>query len=327
MQVISESAPARFRQAVVFCLDPAWLPFGAFAARQIALLPQPRLFDICIVSTEPLSMPASLQDLGLRLLQIEARDTFSEQDVANRHGAAAYVRLAVPDLLMDDYERILYLDSDIFVHGGDFNSLFSVDLGGHCLGAVRVVTQWTAPSRQRHEFAALGLKAAAYFNSGVLLIDVATYCRAEIKQKALKLGVEKGHLFKAQDQSLLNVCLYGAWAELSPVWNWQWYRKAPFFEALAAPNIVHMIGPQKPWHEAGRACIPMHYRKAYAEFMAAYFPDFPQVEVKPPARMRTNGWWTLMGLRHVLRRRSLVRYLDRFPACTTVHFPDGSKGG
>lgn len=321
MQIIAESCTARHRLAVVFCLNPAWLPFGAFAARQIALLPGPRNFDICIASTEHLTLPDGLKDLGFRVLQIDVGSMLSEQDTATRHGDAAYLRLAIPDLIKDDYDRVLYLDSDIFVHGGDLNKLLEVDLGGLCLGAVRVVTQWGSPDRQRREFSALGLPPAPYFNSGVLLIDVAAYRTAEITRKALDLGAQKGHLLFSHDQSLLNVCLYRAWAELSPVWNWQWYVKAPFFEALAAPNIVHMIGPVKPWHVPGRACMSVVYRKAYDSFLAAYFPDVQRVPQRAPERMRKGWWWFLVGLRHVLRRRSLLRYLDRFPTETSVHLP------
>lgn len=321
MRVIAESGPAVHRRAVVFCLNPAWLPFGAFAARQIALLPGSRSFDICIASTEQLDLPEGLKDLGLRVLQIEIGAMLSQQDTATRHGDAGYLRLAMPDLLKADYDRILYLDSDIFVHGGDFNKLFEVDLGGLCLGAVRVVTQWGSPERQRHEFAALDLAPAPYFNSGVLLIDVPAYIAAEVTRKALDLGAEKGHLFRSHDQSLLNVCLYRAWAELSPVWNWQWYVKAPFFAELAGQNIVHMIGPVKPWHDPGRACISLLYRKAYDSFLAAYFPDVQRVPQYAPDRMRKGWWWFLVGLRHVLRRRRFLRYLDRFPTETTVHLP------
>lgn len=321
MQIVTQSTAAAHRWAIVFCLNSSWLPFGAMAARQIALLPGQRNFDICIASTEPLSLPDGLQNLDIRLLQIDTADSLAQQDTKTRHGTAAYLRLAMPELLKDDYDRILYLDSDIFVHGGDFNKLFGVELGGRCLGAVRDFPQWIAPNRQRHEFAALGLQPAAYFNSGVLLIDVAPYRAAEITRKALELGAEKGHLLKAQDQSLLNICLYRDWAELSPVWNWQWYLKGTFFEMLAGPNVVHMIGPVKPWHEAGRACMSMLYRKAYASFLKAHFPEVPRIEPQTPARMLSGGWWLLAAVRHVLRRRGLIRYLDRFPTETTVHLP------
>jgi len=321
LRIITESSAAKHRRAVVFCLNPAWLPFGAFAARQIALLPGPRNFDICIASTEHLTLPEGLKDLGFRVLQIDVGSMLSEQDTSKRQGAATYLRLAIPDLFKDDYDRVLYLDSDIFVHGGDLNKLLEVDLGGLCLGAVRDVTQWGSPDRQRHEFSALGLPPAPYFNSGVLLIDVAAYGTAEITRKALQLGAEKGHLFTLNDQPLLNVCLYRAWAELSPVWNWQWCGKVPFFEALAGPNIVHMIGAVKPWHEPGRACMSVLYRKAYASFLAAYFPEVQRVPQHAPDRMRTGRWWCLAGLRHVLHRRRLLRYLDRFPTETTVRLP------
>lgn len=321
MRIVAESGPSNHRQAVVFCLNRAWLPFAAMAARQIALLPGKRDFDICLASVEPLVLPEELGSLGLRLLRIDVGDLLAGLHGPSQHPSETYLRLAMPDLLAENYDRILYLDSDVFVQGGDISALLSVDLGGRCVGAVRVVTQWGSPQRQRHEFAIMGLKPAPYFNAGVLLIDIIAYRKLDITRKALELGGAKGKLFKAHDQSLLNVCLHGAWAELSPAWNWQWFLKAPFFEALAGPNVVHMIGTTKPWHEPGRVCMSMLYQKAYASFLAAYFPEYPRVEPQIPYRMRTRFWWFLTGLRHVLRRARILRFLDRFPTETTVHLP------
>jgi hypothetical protein len=321
MRIVAQSHPAKHRSAVVFCVNRQWLPFAAVAARQIALLPLPRQFDICIASTDPIDLPAPLSALGLRLIRIDIADLLASQKTSGRLGAESYLRLAMPDLLAGDYDRLLYLDADVFVHGGDFNALFRVDLGGRCLGAVRDQPQWRKPQRQKKEFRVMGLNPAAYFNSGVLLIDVPAYRTADITGKALALGRAKGHLFTLHDQSLLNICLYRNWAELSPVWNWQWFKKAPFFELLAAPNIVHFIGPSKPWTEPGKSVIPLTYRKAYGEVLTAFFPDVPPVGVQAHPRMRTGFWWFLAFCRHQLRLRPLLRYLDRFPTETTVHLP------
>ncbi|MFN3970072.1 MAG: glycosyltransferase family 8 protein [Gemmobacter sp.] len=321
MRIVAQTGAAAHRRAVVFCLNAAWLPYGAFAARQIALLPGRRDFDICIASTEPLVLPEGLRDLGLRLVQIDVGDFAVGQQTDTRLGAESYVRLVMPELLEGDYDRILYLDADIFVSGGDFGALMDADLGGLCVGAVRDQLMWRPSARPPPEFGAAGLEGGDYFNSGVMLIDIPAFLAADVCRRALALGREKGHLFASHDQSLLNVCLHGAWAELSPVWNWQWYLARPFYDMIVAANIVHFITPLKPWRESGKACMAMGYRKAYAAFLSAYFPDVPRAEPRVPPRMRSGWWWFVNGLRHVQRRGQLLRYLDRFPTDTTVHLP------
>ena len=56
------------------------------------------------------------------------------------------------------------------------------------------------------------------------------------------------------DQDLLNGALIGEWAEISPLWNWQYTRATMLFEAMEGAHVVHFIGAKKPWtHDRGAA--------------------------------------------------------------------------
>ncbi|WP_162300825.1 glycosyltransferase family 8 protein [Alkalilacustris brevis] len=311
MKIIEQTQPARFDKAVVFCCDDNYLPFALFAARQIALLPGERDYDICIVSADMVDLPQSLQGLGLRVCRVDLDDMFEGQSLNGHFTEASYIRLGLPMAIGDAYRRILYLDSDVFVEGGDLSALMEIDMGAHCVAAVRDIWQWFTPGRPAAEFDTAGLSQASYFNSGVLVIDSAAYQLQNILDQCLETGRRLNGKLLLVDQSLLNIALHKKWAELPPKWNWQLSMKRPFFEQIEGPNIIHFISWAKPWNGDAKGGLPPRYRKAYARFLKAYFPHI-QVEEPTRNRLREPLSLLIILLRHVATRRKLLRYLDRF---------------
>lgn len=118
---------------------------------------------------------------------------------------------------------------------------------------------------------------------------------------------------RRNDQTLLNGVLKGDWAELSPVWNWQYSQRAQLFEAMTSANILHFIGPTKPWNALpGR--LPPRFGHELARFLDVYFPE-RRIEVPVGPRPDQMG---KMLVRHFLSRRRMARYLARFPTETSV---------
>jgi hypothetical protein len=114
------------------------------------------------------------------------------------------------------------------------------------------------------------------------------------------------------DQSLLNIALDGGWAELSPVWNWQWTWSSRHFAELAGPRLIHFIGPRKPWADTGCE-FPPRFRAGYAGFAARHWPARGDIAAVDPAR---PGWPRKLrrGLvKHWMAVPAMHRYLDRFP--------------
>ena len=127
------------------------------------------------------------------------------------------------------------------------------------------------PDGGPNSFRRLGLGPAPVFNSGVLLIDVAAFNAQDVLERCLAFGASHPPARIGLDQDLLNAVLHGGWAELSPVWNWQYTWASRLFEAMADAHVVHFIGPKKPWtHERGE--LPLRFRRAYRRFFAAHFP-------------------------------------------------------
>jgi hypothetical protein len=219
---LQASAPATSDRAVVFACDGRYLPYALFAAARIAALHPARDFDMCICALgETLSVPSNLAPLGMRVCRVETGGALAGLRLDARRTEAAYLRLALPAAFGGEYARLLYLDSDVFPQGGDWRALIGLDLRGRPIGAVRDNLQWRAPRRNPLQFRRLGLGPASYFNSGLMLIDVAAYNGQEVLERCLALAAARPDRLVGLDQELLNAVLHGDWAELSPVWNWQ----------------------------------------------------------------------------------------------------------
>ena len=233
-----------------------------------------------------------------------------------RRSEAAYLRLALPAAFAGEYRRILYLDADVFVQGGDFAALLEVDIGAHPLAAVRDNMQWRTPGRVVPSYKRLGLAGSKVFNSGVLLIDVAAFNGQEVLERCLAFGKAHPPERIGLDQDLINAVLHGGWAEISPVWNWQYTWASRLFEAMADAHVVHFIGPKKPWSHAGGE-LPLRFRRAYRAFFAEHFPDAPIGE-DGVAPMANRAFLAKSLGKHLISLGKMAAYLERFPSDLTV---------
>lgn len=311
------SRSANSRQCVAFCLDEGYLPFALFAAHQIIAKTEASDFDICICSIAALQIPETLCHPRLRSVQIDIDHMFDGFYRDERRNDLTYLRLALPEAMGKDYDRILYLDSDIWVSGGDFDALMSVDIAPHATAAVRDTMQWRTPTRMAKEFTTFGLSNKPYFNAGIMLIDTQAFNRQGLLARALEFGRSNGSKMAHADQTLLNCILHGDWAEMSPVWNWQYSWSARVFEAMAAPNIVHFIGARKPWSDP-EGILPPAFRRGFQSFTNRHFPQRSDFPAGPPAILHT-GFIRRMLFRNILSAGRMRRYVSRFPTELTVY--------
>lgn len=167
-----------------------------------------------------------------------------------------WYRVLLPDLL-PDLDRTLYLDTDTLVLDS-LEPLWGTDLEGFYLGAVHNVFE-PEFTRRPHE---LGLDSAdGYFNSGVLLMNLAEMRRDHCAPRILEYARENASRLLWPDQDALNVVLGRRRRALHPRWNCQnslfyfsYSREVFGAEAVAAacrnPGILHFEGAEmaKPWH-------------------------------------------------------------------------------
>jgi lipopolysaccharide biosynthesis glycosyltransferase len=172
-----------------------------------------------------------------------------------RESEVNWYRLALPSLL-PDVERLLYLDTDTLVLK-PVAPLWELDLAGCPVAAVTNVF----PPRLVHRPDDLGIPRDRYFNSGVLLMDLAAWRAGGISERVLAVSRAEPDHVRFHDQDPLNMTLHDSWFPLHPRWNCQnsilLFRTGeellgvvPTAEARAHPAILHFEGPAwaKPWH-------------------------------------------------------------------------------
>lgn len=173
---------------------------------------------------------------------------------------SAMSRLFCAGVLPAQVQRALYLDCDTVVLR-PLDKLWNTDLHGKPAGMVMEPTVYTEIK------AAVDLKQEeAYYNSGVILMDLDLWRKENLEEKFLAYYRSKeGSLF-ACDQDTINGTLKGRIHTLSPGYNFftnytyfnyktltaatRAYRRIPqreFELAKKRPAIVHYMGDERPW--------------------------------------------------------------------------------
>lgn len=232
---------------------------------------------------------------------------------------ATYARLRIPDLL-PDLDRALYLDSDLVVDA-DLTPLWNVRLGGHPLGAVQDSGVPVVGGRygiRSHE--ALGLAPdSAYFNAGVLVMDLAAWRTEGLAGQVLTHMMTYKEELRFYDQEGLNAVLCDRWQPLDFRWNVttefflrdaqlprdplheHYHRTAA--EAAAAvrdrPAVIHYTSARKPWHGTSRHPMADRYF-AYLR-RSGWMSPMAYLLVRSRAAARTAYDWLRVrsrGFRH-----------------------------
>jgi lipopolysaccharide biosynthesis glycosyltransferase len=252
------------RNCLLLTCDLAYLQPAYFVASQLTGIPGFNA-DMIICSGEHLGSPGLT---GVQHRQIDVPDFIKLLPQNERLREFAYWRIPAIEALARTYERILYLDTDIFVNSSNICELFKLDMRGQVIAAVLDVHQTVRPARRVAEYDALGLSHSPYFNSGVLLVDSARWLEQGAYARMVELCGAHGKTLSRHDQSLLNLAFKDNWLELSPVWNWQYSYRNSFLTEWASPRLIHFAGAHKLWSPAaGR--IPRRYREMYANFLTA----------------------------------------------------------
>lgn len=175
---------------------------------------------------------------------------------------ATYARLRMAELVPPELDRVIYLDCDLLLRA-DLTPLFETDLGGHAVGAVQdtLVGPLVSSPLAFERWAELGLRAdQPYFNSGVMVIDLAAWRAQAVGERALEVLRTSPQDIKYWDQDALNLVLRGGFELLAPNWNtyptWLADRdpvdanrlqEAMYDDIRADAHILHFISRNKPW--------------------------------------------------------------------------------
>ena len=192
-------------------------------------------------------------------------------------------RLLLLSKLFCEYDKMLYLDSDIVVEG-DISELYHINMDNlpvaaveetgfrqmsHCKKAVFI--NGSLPYNvDNYRTDALNMKhPEGYFNAGVVLFNLKK-CRECISfDNAVNIIKSKKYFYN--DQDVLNILFDGQVCLLDYSWNYQnnvesFLKKKPelygpmYWDVKrGAPNIIHYVSSYKPWKD--RVALEEHYHK------------------------------------------------------------------
>lgn len=192
-----------------------------------------------------------------------------------------YARMLVADFLPTDIDRAIYLDCDMLVRA-PIEKLFDVDLEGQPLGAVRdALAPFIAAGKEMRQKRDIFDPADPYFNSGMLVIDLAQWRSIDIKSEIAAIA-GKGLMERLYfDQDMLNLVFHGRWTQLP--WYWNVVDAHPVHEPLDGA-IMHYTLKGKPWFLLSGILRRAAYARWYRHVMTNdLFYRF--------ARHRWKRWW------------------------------------
>lgn len=204
--------------------------------------------------------------------------------------ASHWYRVFLPELL-PQVDRLLYLDADA-IAVESLEELWGTELAGHLLAAVTNVFQ---PDHAGHP-ARLGLRDPhAYFNTGVMLLDLERWRREECTAALLDYARSAAAKLGFPEQDAINVVLGERRLPLHPRWNlmnsillFSWAADAfgaeAVREAIERPAIRHFEGPSvnKPWH--------LLCERADRELYMSHRRQTPWPRVRPAGLTPGNVW-------------------------------------
>jgi lipopolysaccharide biosynthesis glycosyltransferase len=188
-----------------------------------------------------------------------------------------YFRCLLPHVFPPTVERVLYLDADTLVLD-DLRPLWEWGLRGNPVAAAGDLMSVVADAIDHWQEIGLDPEAP-YFNSGVMVIDLALWRKEDIGGQVLRRCQADSHRllirgrWNQHDQYGFNVVLQHRWTRLAARWNHFPERQSD------CPGIVHFLGDSKP----GAALTRPEFTWLFAK----------TIDATPWAGWRPNQWAAL----------------------------------
>lgn len=238
---------------VAFICDEAFaLPTGVAISSLVATRKQATRYSVHIISSGlSANAKSRLESIAENGVEIDIREVDGSQFAAitsnNVHvSSAAIFKFKLPELF-PELDRILYLDGDIVVRG-DLTELWQTEMKNAYVAAVEDVQAKRFGGKTLQE--RIGYPFERYFNSGVMLVNLAAWRQDGIAEKLLDYRLHGKNDF--MDQDALNSVLGGRAVFLDMRYNTlatslryeeEPTRKQKEFEAI----IYHYSSAEKPW--------------------------------------------------------------------------------
>lgn len=254
---------------IVFAPDNRYCKYFSVALKSlIDNAASDRFYDIIILATDISERNKRLllgmlpENFSLRFFDVSNFVKGYTIIVKNHWSSNAYYRLFIP-MLMPDYEKVLYLDSDICIRDS-LAGLFDMNFDGSELIAVKDADAplfYKDTRRVEQILNTLKMKHPEnYFNSGMTFLNLKNLDTKKYSESLSKACEEKNLFFP--DQDILNSLFEDTVKLVSCKWNFQYHtpmyhpdyldiitgeEKEEYISASQNPCIIHYTSSIKPW--------------------------------------------------------------------------------
>jgi len=233
------------------------------------------------------------EDHRARLLKLEAEhpvkthihivspDQFSQFShfiASTYYSPAIFTRLAIPEIVKDYTDKILYLDADILCVG-KIDKLMALP--------IEETVAYVVPDADITTYrraTALKLKQIKYFNSGMLYINVKKWLALDITEATIRAMLTGGDDFRFPDQDALNIALADHATYIAIRWNYLYGligelendRRA--MKDVGNAVFLHFAGAVKPWadwclHDSRKIFAKYHGMSPWADMPMDQYPQ------------------------------------------------------
>ena len=180
-------------------------------------------------------------------------ELFNDCYVSDHISFATYYRIVIPNILVNQTSKILYLDTDIVVCK-NLKPLWDLNIENYTIAAANEIN-FDGPERLGFD------EKYKYFNAGILLINAQKWVSQNLQETLFSYIKLHANKLTFWDQDALNANLYNKRLTLEPQWN----QLSPVFEVdlktllkvysaeeikeiKTSPAIIHYSGSSKPWN-------------------------------------------------------------------------------
>lgn len=236
--------------------------------------------NISDTNKKRLSKLKKIRDFSIDYIKVDAEQLKSLPLNRSYVSIETYFRLLLPDVLPNNVEKLIYLDSDIIVEG-DIADLWNYDISEYNIAAVQDENgAWLNEK--------LNLpKQNGYFNAGVQLLNIKKLRENQFSKRWSEYFNRNKAIIEFQDQDIMNGLLTGTCLFIPLSWNantrlYSYNDLIPSFSsqeryyAAMHPKIIHYTGDDKPWHRQSTHPLKYEYIKylGYTDWKKEYIKLF-----------------------------------------------------
>ena len=191
---------------------------------------------------------------------------FKDYRIGKHVSVNTYLRLLLTNIIPEDVDSGLFLDSDTVVTGpltelaemkfAEITDVSKPESEKYIYAVSEIPEQRIANSNR---LTSLGFKTDSYFNAGVMMISLKNWRLTDTSAALLNLANTYMEQLVFWDQDVLNMHFVNRWTKLDETYN----ALHLIWERPKTPLIVHYAGSSKPWNYLDRH----PYKSCYFKYL------------------------------------------------------------